>query len=148
MGRHLIRELRRYPLVPRITTLEDVRPDEWVHLKSVTLDCSSLVQIGRHDYVLGRSAGGREVVVMFGYRVDCGEPAAQRLRGVIEPLTSQLANAIKYTRLRVRADDAAQLCTYCGPTNDRVGVVVVAVGAAAGVVLIGRGVRLRRSRPS
>ena len=150
-GLLVVRKHLAFPETPRVLTLENARPDEWVRLEGATLDCASRLEVGSNlyarTYFAGHSSGGRDFVAAYDKGVTC-VVARSQLEGVVSDLNPHLRETLTKNGLPLALGPVAKLCTECGPRQTRLGIVILLVGAALGAFLVWAGVAEYRGRVS
>jgi hypothetical protein len=149
--------LQEYGDQPRHISLstsgqEITEQNEWVVIEDAKWDCSSMAPFGsgtdkRAEAMFTDESGKVLVVALLPEKVSCAELTASPPTGEIhrmseyhhKHLTSE-ARLDKYTNATTYLD----MCTYCGPTNSRLGVILGLIFVPLGLALYPLSLYLRR----
>jgi hypothetical protein len=138
-----LHEYLGYPPAPRRTTLETSGQGEWVVLEGISLDCRTAQLVHGHGYVVGRSAGGRQVVSTYRGALEC-DRSPRDLEGVVSDLRPRLAAALAEAGFPIPLDRPAELCTGCGPGGELALLAMALLLGVVGGYLLWSGARLAR----
>lgn len=160
-----IRETSGYPDAPQRVTLEAAiamsqsASTPWVWLTDVVADCKRVVPVfepaGADDrarnvtLAVMRDARGTEVLIEALGRRTCEEIGSEDLFGLLRPLRDAERRAHRKAGLVLEKGTTDwDLCGYCGPSNSKGGLVVVAIAIIASVFLALKLRRWQRQRES
>jgi hypothetical protein len=120
------RELGQYPDRPAtVTSLEAASARGWVNITDARFDCAHSLRGTAVTSVPLLGTGARDVIV--GTSVACDE-TAHAVTGVLEPMTPRLEQYLLSHGVPLRPNaERYDLCTTCGPSNERSGLLVCSV---------------------
>lgn len=137
-------ELQRYEAGPETLSLSEAigrsaTGEVYARIEHTRLNCDAAlvdrlkpgqVQVPVLD------AGGRFVAVAdYHRRIDCSEESRQPLVGVFMPMYPQFLVSLTRAGMSVSSEAPRQVCTYCGPDNARLGVILSGGLALVGILL-------------
>jgi len=139
---HELREYRSYPSEPvRMTAdsalaLAKAGEERWVALTDIRWDCEAVIANTDERFLELTSAAGRPFVGEKSADTPC-ESLPSPPQGVIGRATGghlRWLHQVGGARLGSETDEVAKLCSYCGPGNARIGLMILSVPGILGLV--------------